>query len=149
MISFSGAPLRLITRLGLASAASALGLAAWVFQDAYTHRSAPHGWASTIVIVLFMGSVHLISLGVIGEYVRLIFQECKGRPTYVVGEYRPALSAERAEAADKAELVASGSFKACSPPGRWVPRANTWPRGNSPNKPSSSAGTRGGGRGRC
>jgi dolichol-phosphate mannosyltransferase len=74
----------------MASALVALGLAVWVFCDAYSNRSAPRGWASTIVIVLFMGSVQLISLGIIGEYIRLIFLECKGRPTYVVGAYRPA-----------------------------------------------------------
>ena len=35
-----------------------------------------------------MGSVQLISLGIIGEYIRLIFLEAKRRPTYIVGEYK-------------------------------------------------------------
>ncbi len=99
LVSFSSSPLRLVTRLGLVSALLALGLAIWVFVDAYTHQSAPRGWASTIVIVLFMGSVQLISLGIIGEYIRLIFLETKARPTYVVDEYKPARNvAERAPA---------------------------------------------------
>ena len=38
------------------------------------------------MVVLFMGSIQLISLGVIGEYIRLIFLETKGRPTYLVKE---------------------------------------------------------------
>jgi len=98
LVSFSGYPLRLVTHLGLVSAALALTLAIWVFIDAYIQRSAPRGWASTIVVVLFMGSVQLISLGIIGEYIRLIFLESKGRPPYIVERYQPAAMAdERAE----------------------------------------------------
>ena len=114
LVSFSSSPLRLVTRLGLVSALLALGLAIWVFVDAYTHQSAPHGWASTIVIVLFMGSVQLISLGIIGEYIRLIFLETKGTaPTYVLDEYTPARNvAERATAAErKAVLTVSRSVE--------------------------------------
>jgi dolichol-phosphate mannosyltransferase len=90
LVSFSSAPLRLVTRLGLASATLALGLLAWVLHDAFVHRTAPRGWASTVVVVLFMGAVQLVSLGIIGEYVRLIFAESKRRPTYVVASYRRA-----------------------------------------------------------
>ncbi|MHC5542281.1 glycosyltransferase, partial [Singulisphaera rosea] len=83
-------PLRLVTCLGSASASLAAVLLVWVFLDAFRHHSAPRGWASTIVVVIFMGSVQLISLGIIGEYIRLIFLETKGRPPYLVREYRPA-----------------------------------------------------------
>ena len=63
-------------------------LTGWVFLDAFVHRTAPRGWASVILAVLFMGSMQMIGLGIVGEYVRLIFLEAKGRPTYIVGEYR-------------------------------------------------------------
>jgi dolichol-phosphate mannosyltransferase len=94
LVSFSSYPLRLVTQLGLASAALALALAVWVFVDAYVQHTAPRGWASTIVVVLFMGSVQLISLGIIGEYIRLIFLESKGRPSYIVGRYEAAALAD-------------------------------------------------------
>jgi dolichol-phosphate mannosyltransferase len=88
LVSFSGYPLRLLTYLGLVVIVIALALLAWVLVDALNNQSAPRGWASTLVVVLFMGSVQLISLGIIGEYIRLIFLEAKRRPTYIVREAR-------------------------------------------------------------
>jgi dolichol-phosphate mannosyltransferase len=84
LVSFSSYPLRMVTCLGLATVGIALLLLCWALGDALYHRTAPRGWASTIVIVLFMGSMQLISLGIVGEYIRLIFLEVKQRPTYIV-----------------------------------------------------------------
>lgn len=86
LVSFSSYPLRLVTRLGLATITTAFVLLAWVLSDAWITRTAPHGWASLLVVVLFLSSVQLLSLGIIGEYIRLIFLEVKGRPTYIVAE---------------------------------------------------------------
>lgn len=88
LVSFSSYPLRLATHLGLTTIFVTLILLVWVFVDAFKNHTAPQGWASTIVVVLFMGSVTLVSLGIIGEYVRLIFLEVKQRPTYIVGSYK-------------------------------------------------------------
>ncbi len=88
LISFSSYPLRLVTYLGLATISLAFVLLAWVLFDAWGSQTAPAGWASTIVVVLFMASVHLFSLGIIGEYIRLIFLEVKKRPTYIVDSSR-------------------------------------------------------------
>jgi dolichol-phosphate mannosyltransferase len=88
LISFSGYPLRLVTYLGVLTIGIALGLLAWALGDALYHRTAPQGWASIMVTVLFMGSIQLFSLGIIGEYLRLIFLETKRRPTYFVREVR-------------------------------------------------------------
>lgn len=92
MVSFSGYPLRLLTYLGLGTAALAAMMTAWVFVDAFVHQTAPRGWASVIVAVLFMGSMQMVGLGIIGEYVRLIFLETKGRPTYIVSERRSSVA---------------------------------------------------------
>jgi dolichol-phosphate mannosyltransferase len=84
LVSFSRWPLNLVTYLGLTSATLALGLLVWVALDALYNQVTPRGWASTIIAVLLMSGVQLLSLGIIGEYVRRIFIECKGRPTYIV-----------------------------------------------------------------
>lgn len=93
LVSFSGYPLRIVTCLGVAAAGLAACLLGWVFIDAFSHHTAPRGWASTIAIVLFMGSIQLISLGIIGEYIRLIFLEAKGRPSFIVSDYLPSRDA--------------------------------------------------------
>ncbi len=87
LVSFSSYPLRLVARLGLATILIAIMLLAWVLTDAFFHHTAPKGWASTVVVVLFMGAVQLFCIGILGEYLRLIFLEVKGRPTYIVRAY--------------------------------------------------------------
>lgn len=105
LISFSNYPLRLVTYMGLASAGVAAFLAVWALTDAFYKRTAPQGWASTIIVVLFMSAVQLLSLGIIGEYIRSIFIESKGRPTYIVGRI---VRARRKALAAHPERVAGG-----------------------------------------
>ncbi|HEV3164165.1 MAG TPA: glycosyltransferase family 2 protein [Isosphaeraceae bacterium] len=84
LVSFSSYPLHLVTHLGVVSLLVAFVMTVWVLVDAFTSGTSPRGWASLVVVVLFMSSIQLISLGIIGEYVRRIFIETKGRPTYIV-----------------------------------------------------------------
>jgi dolichol-phosphate mannosyltransferase len=93
LVGFSSAPLQVITYLGLLAATVALGLTLWVAWDAFTTQSAPRGWASTIIVVLFMGAIQMINQGIMGAYIRRLFLEVKGRPTYV--ERRPPARRER------------------------------------------------------
>jgi polyisoprenyl-phosphate glycosyltransferase len=86
LVSFSSYPLHLVTYLGIATAVLATVLTIWAFLDALYNFRTPRGWASTMIVVLFMGAIQLVSLGIMGEYVRRIFLECKGRPTYVLRE---------------------------------------------------------------
>jgi len=94
LVSFSSYPLHLVTYLGVAAASVAVFLTIWVLADAFVNHSAPRGWASTIVVVLFMSAIQLISLGIMGEYVRRIFIETKGRPTYIVRSVRKGSAEE-------------------------------------------------------
>ena len=45
------------------------------------------GYASTMVVILFLGGIQLIFLGVIGEYLGRAFYETKGRPLYFIDQY--------------------------------------------------------------
>ncbi len=82
---FSYFPLQLATYLGFGIAAfSALGILVVIYLRAFTDAEPLEGQATTLVMVLFLGSVQLISLGIIGEYLGRIYNEVKGRPLYVV-----------------------------------------------------------------
>jgi polyisoprenyl-phosphate glycosyltransferase len=94
LVSFSSYPLRLVTRIGVATILLSLILLCWVVGDTLFSQGGPRGWASTIVVVLFMSSVQLLSLGIIGEYIRLIFLEVKQRPTYIVQSARRGADAD-------------------------------------------------------
>jgi len=89
LVSFSSTPLRFVTRLGAASAVAAILLGLWVIGvtifewNQHTHKT-PRGWASTACLILMMSAVQLLSLGIIGEYLARIFQEVKGRPTFLI-----------------------------------------------------------------
>lgn len=88
LTSFSAAPLRLAGLLGLLGSALAVGMAAKVLWD-YAHGSTVSGWTSLITVVLFMGSVQLVCLSVMGEYIAKIFEEVRRRPRYIVETLLP------------------------------------------------------------
>lgn len=86
ILSLSKAPLRLAMYLGFfASAISFLLLIAFIAERLFGSGQMTRGWASTIVVILFLGGVQLICLGVIGEFIGRIYDEVKQRPLYVVG----------------------------------------------------------------
>jgi dolichol-phosphate mannosyltransferase len=83
--SFSTIPLKIATWMGLIAAILAVLYLISVFiqwQLGFTVQ----GWATIMVALLFMGSVQLLCLGVIGEYLGRIFNEVKPRPMYVIEE---------------------------------------------------------------
>lgn len=108
LVSFSSTPLRFVTRLGVASAASSILLGLWVLAVTVHEwelppdaRKTPRGWASVACLVLLTSAIQLLSLGIIGEYLSRIFQEVKGRPTFLIA--RIAGSREDAPAKPCAE----------------------------------------------
>ena len=46
----------------------------------------PPGWASLIVAILFMGSIQLIGLGILGKYISLTLDNVKKRPEFFIKE---------------------------------------------------------------
>lgn len=83
--SFSTMPLKLATWTGWASAALAVLYLLSVFVQKLMGYTVD-GWATIMVAMLFMGSVQLICLGILGEYLGRIFNEVKPRPMYIVEE---------------------------------------------------------------
>lgn len=80
--AFSTAPLRAITVLGVVSSLLSFALIFWVLATRLLTDSAVPGWASILLPLLFIGSVQLLCLGVIGEYLAKLYEEAKRRPRY-------------------------------------------------------------------
>ncbi len=78
--AFSSTPLRMITLLGITSSFISLCFIVWVLAVKLFTSNAVPGWASILVPLLFIGSVQLLSLGVIGEYLAKLYEEVKRRP---------------------------------------------------------------------
>lgn len=83
--SFSTMPLKLATWTGWAAAVLAVLYLLSVFVQKLLGYTVD-GWATIMVAMLFMGSVQLICLGILGEYLGRIFNEVKPRPMYIVEE---------------------------------------------------------------
>jgi len=88
LIGFSSFPLALICYLGFFILGLAVVAGAWLTVDCIRNQQLPAGWSLTLWTVLFIGGIHLLSLGILGQYVRRIFLETKGRPTYIIGALR-------------------------------------------------------------
>ena len=84
--AFSTAPLRMITWLGLLSGFASFALIAWVLAVRLLTDNATPGWASVLLPLLFIGSVQLICLGIIGEYLSKIYEEVKRRPKFHISD---------------------------------------------------------------
>lgn len=84
IFSFSTAPLRIWTYLGLAVSGGAFAYGLFlIVRTLFFFKTTP-GYISLMVVILFLGGIQLISLGVLGEYIGRIFKETKRRPLYLV-----------------------------------------------------------------
>lgn len=93
--SFSSKPLKVWTYMGLSVALVAfIYMVYLITRTIFVGVDVP-GYASLIVIVLFLGGVNLIGIGVLGEYIGRIFVEVKSRPLYVIRQkYGPSEDAD-------------------------------------------------------
>lgn len=83
LVSFTSAPLRIVTVLGFVTLAFGFVVAtdalwSWFMGEAVS------GFATIIITLLILGSFIMISLGVMGEYIAKIYDEIKARPKYLV-----------------------------------------------------------------
>ena len=64
---------------------AALAIGAQIF-DRILHPDVPRGYSTLIVVSLFLGSITLVSLAFIAEYIGKIFEEVKQRPKFIVAK---------------------------------------------------------------
>lgn len=84
LFSFSIVPIRVATFLGaLTIGLTSLFAAYALFAHVFLNQS-PRGFTALILVITFVSGVHLLFLGIIGEYVGRVYEETKGRPIYVV-----------------------------------------------------------------
>jgi hypothetical protein len=102
LTSFSVAPLRLASLLGLLLAFSALIFGASMLFEVLFYGIAVPGYPSVVVGLMVLGGVQLVMIGVLGEYIAKILSEQKGRPIYIVAEHS-VKAADRATARTAAE----------------------------------------------
>jgi glycosyltransferase involved in cell wall biosynthesis len=84
LTSFSTTPLKIWTYLGAASALATGAYGVFIIVHTILLGNRVPGYASLFTAVMFFGSVQLMSIGLLGEYIGRIYIESKQRPTYIV-----------------------------------------------------------------
>ena len=85
-VSFSKKPLRLATFVGFAFALFGFFFALLTTVQYFIGNVFPSGWATVTVLLSIFSGTQLIFLGILGEYIGVIFDEVKARPHYIIEE---------------------------------------------------------------
>jgi glycosyltransferase involved in cell wall biosynthesis len=84
IFNFSSFPIKFITNLGLLTLIIAGSFLVFTFIKKLFYGSVPSGFTSLAALIVMFGSIQLICIGVIGEYVIRIFYQSKERPMFLV-----------------------------------------------------------------
>jgi polyisoprenyl-phosphate glycosyltransferase len=103
LTSFSVAPLRVASLLGVLLALTALFFGSWIVLQTLLYGQDVPGYPSLVVSVMVIGGVQLILIGVLGEYIGKLLSEIKARPVYFVAEH----SVKRASGSAKTRPITS------------------------------------------
>ena len=87
IISFSSFPLKLSAYVGFFSAFVSVIYLILVIIKRLAYGVDVPGYASIVVLVLFLGGLQLISLGILGEYMSKVYDQVKNRPIYILKEH--------------------------------------------------------------
>jgi glycosyltransferase involved in cell wall biosynthesis len=99
LTSFSVAPLRIASLLGLLLAGAALIFGTQILIETFVYGQSVPGYPSVVVGLMVLGGVQLVMIGIMGEYIGKILSELKARPVYFVAEH----SLKTADDADRAK----------------------------------------------
>lgn len=86
ILSFSDMPLKAGISFGIVAAILGLIVMISTFVDRYVLKNTPDGYPTIIVVMCFMFSALFLLIGIIGEYISVLFKEIKDRPIYIVSE---------------------------------------------------------------
>jgi hypothetical protein len=87
LTSFSVAPLRLASLLGLLLALAAFIFGVQILIETFVFGQSVPGYPSMVVGLMVLGGVQLIMIGIMGEYIGKILSEIKARPVYFIAEH--------------------------------------------------------------
>jgi hypothetical protein len=90
-VSFSFFPIRAITTLGFLLGFSALAYGLFVIIARLSGVIDSEGWSSLMLVILFVSSFQMISMGILGEYLWRTLDASRGRPNYLIDKviFRP------------------------------------------------------------
>jgi hypothetical protein len=83
IFSFSFAPLEVIGYTAVALTSLACFAVVYQIVDVVRHPERPHGMSTIIVLIAFFGSLNLLAVATVGEYLLKIFEETKRRPKFI------------------------------------------------------------------
>lgn len=87
LLYFSKKPLKIAMGLGFIAVLVGIILAIWfTLGKIYGFSNAESGWTSIMFTIIFFGGVQLITIGVVGQYIGILFDEIKARPEYIIDE---------------------------------------------------------------
>lgn len=84
---FSKKPLQISTSLGFIAVLVGIIMALWfVLGKLFGYTDAESGWTSLMITIIFFGGVQLLTIGVLGRYIGILFDEVKERPEYIIAD---------------------------------------------------------------
>jgi dolichol-phosphate mannosyltransferase len=82
---FSKKPLQMAVSLGFTSVMIGIVMAFWyLFGKLFGYTNAESGWTSIMITIIFFGGIQLLTIGVLGQYIGILFDEVKERPEYII-----------------------------------------------------------------
>lgn len=85
VLSFSVIPLKVLTMVGFITVIiSSFGIIYAIYMKFFHPEVTVSGWTLIMIVIFFMGSMQMIMLGVIGEYIGRIYTEVQNRPLYII-----------------------------------------------------------------
>jgi polyisoprenyl-phosphate glycosyltransferase len=82
--SFSDKPLEFVTKFGITFSILSILIIVYALYSHFVLNQTITGWTSLIVSTMFIGSIQLISIGILGEYISRINKNTLNRPLYIV-----------------------------------------------------------------